>query len=1472
MLRVFGLNGSDAFNPDNVGSVINIEQWLRHLAVMNLLGNSETGLNSGYNDDYFMYRGAKDPRFILLYYDQDQILGFNGAFAPDVSLFTAANIGNLQRSGPAFGRFMRHPEFEPIYYRTLKNLIHTTFSEAEFNGVVDHVLGAFVPEATRSQIKSWMNARREYVLSQLPVLDSSISPTSVVTSVPRSQTPMTSAALRVGGNGISHYRFSLNGSPFGAAFEVSSPILLTNLPVGTNTLSVTGMNATGDSQREDEATVVSWEINPRWHGVRLNEILASREGGSPDQVEFFNESAVPQNLKGLRLTDKLEEPNRYTFDSVTIDPGAYLAMDAAQLGFSFDASGEVVYLLDTAANGGTILDRVEFGHQLEGSSIGRIASGAEWFLTVPSLGFENTAQQTGELKRIRINEWLASGTAPFQEDFVELYNPGDLPVGIGRATLSNHPLGAPARSVIRQLSFIAPRGHATFRSGDGGNADFLDFQLEADQGELALFSPALDRIDSIVYGPQVTGISQGRCPDGDAVLTTLDSPTPGSPNLCPAIAANPEFISLINFTNIWRYNLSGSNLGTTWRDETFDDSLWNSGPGLLGFESSVLPEPLRTQFSNPRGVITYYFRTSFDVDNTLAQSSLRLTHVIDDGAAFYINGQDIGSRYNLPLQAAAGTFASGTIGNASYQILDLPPGLIRPGLNVMSVEVHQGTRTSSDMVFGLKLEAAAPEKPNALVAVLINELFANSATGEAYSDSPDWVEIFNPSDTTHILAGMSLTDDAANPTRWIFPNDAMLLNQSLLRIQFDPKTSASHTNTGFGLKSESGKIYLFAPLADGGGLVDSVAYGLQPGDWSLARTIDAGEAWSLGIPTPAQPNIPATLGDRRQVRINEWMAAPVSGSDWFEIFNPNDLPVDIGELWLSDDLNSPSKHLIPPLSYLGTGAAAYLRFEADGSRNAGAAHVSFSLNAGGESLAISEPNGALIDGIGFGPQVVGVSLGRLPDGSPNVVNFEGSPTPGSGNFLPLKTVFINEVLSHSEPPLEDAIELHNASNAAVEIGGWYLSDSAREPRKFQVPANTLIPPRGYTVFYEYQFHAEAAQKPFSLSATKGGTVFLTQAVDGVLNGYRAFAPFGAAENGVSFGRFETSNSLHFIPMASRSFGVETPSAVEEFRMGSGLENPYARIGPVVINEIMYHPQGTNAALEYLELHNITSADVSLFDSLNPKDTWRIRKGIDFEFAAGTLIPPGGYLVVVSFSPEEDPMELDVFQREYGSHPLLVGPYRGRLNNGGEAIELLKADTPIRTPGPELGFTPYVVVDRVDYLNTAPWPETASRSGFSIQKLNSTRYGNDPAEWIAAEPNPGVGRFETEDSDGDGLSDDWETANGLNPNDPFDADIDSDRDGLTNHGEYLAGTDPLDPVSLLQAHLELAIDGGLIISFNAAPKRSYVIEFREFLSRGEWKTLTEVKAGDFAREFEISIDDRGMTGFLRISVLSTTNYP
>jgi hypothetical protein len=228
----------------------------------------------------------------------------------------------------------------------------------------------------------------------------------------------------------------------------------------------------------------------------------------------------------------------------------------------------------------------------------------------------------------------------------------------------------------------------------------------------------------------------------------------------------------------------------------------------------------------------------------------------------------------------------------------------------------------------------------------------------------------------------------------------------------------------------------------------------------------------------------------------------------------------------------------------------------------------------------------------------------------------GSPAAGDAAPAYGLGVVINEVLAHTDRPLQDAIELFNAGPAEVAIGAWYLSDDfvrtnagdAYALKKYRIPEGTVIPAGGYKVFYESDFRAGNALVPFSLTEL-GETVYLSSASPaGDLTGYLVGAVFGASENGVSIGRHATSTGVDFAPLSGVTFG---PS-------GTGAANAPPRVGPVVINEIMYNPTGSDS--EFLELLNVTSASIDL-------SGWRIA-GADFTFPSGVTIAGNGLLVLL----------------------------------------------------------------------------------------------------------------------------------------------------------------------------------------------------------------------------------------------------
>jgi hypothetical protein len=343
-------------------------------------------------------------------------------------------------------------------------------------------------------------------------------------------------------------------------------------------------------------------------------------------------------------------------------------------------------------------------------------------------------------------------------------------------------------------------------------------------------------------------------------------------------------------------------------------------------------------------------------------------------------------------------------------------------------------------------------------------------------------------------------------------------------------------------------------------------------------------------------------------------------------------------------------------------------WEANGSAGEGSDQVNFSLNVAGESLLFHDPQTNLVDAVYFGRQLAGVSEGRLPDGEEAIAAFATTPTPGGSNYLPPQGAVINEVLTHTDPPFEDAVEIFNPSGLQVNLSGWYLSDDPAELKKFQIPDGTILPPGGYVVLYENALNGGAGSiVPFAFSSARGDEVHLSEAdAEGELSGYRAIATFGPQLNGVSFGRYQTSVGMEFVALEERTFGVDQPSSLAEFRTGGGKLNAAARVGPVVINEIHYHPPDPEpvdgASGEYLELHNPTLEDVPLHGPGSATNTWRLRGGVELDIPTGLRLEPGEFLWVVDFDPEE---EIDARAACSARHGLsestrVGGAYSGRV--------------------------------------------------------------------------------------------------------------------------------------------------------------------------------------------------------------------
>jgi hypothetical protein len=397
---------------------------------------------------------------------------------------------------------------------------------------------------------------------------------------------------------------------------------------------------------------------------------------------------------------------------------------------------------------------------------------------------------------------------------------------------------------------------------------------------------------------------------------------------------------------------------------------------------------------------------------------------------------------------------------------------------------------------------------------VINEFMASNQTiledPDEPGEFPDWIEIHNVGTQEADLAGLYLTDDLTDPTKFkitaniIVPSGAFVL----FYADNEPEQGAFHTN--FTLSQKGGTIGIFSDREQ----IDAYTFGPQVTSLSEGRYPDGADNWrSFTVPTPGEPNllikptisqvmhtpaqpmatdmvtvtatiiddgllltttlyytatkggtavpmvwqgndlyaaqIPAQLDDSLvqyyvlaqdndglsstnpldapndlyqylvgyeppSLFINEFMAKnrttledPDEASDfpdWIELYNPSSTPIELGGMYLTDDLSETSKFRIT--DSISIAAEGFVLFYADGEIEQGAFHSNFKLSKEGESIGLFSSNATgnyAIDTYTFGTQRADVSEGREPDGEDNWRLFSLS-TPGESNvFTVLRT-------------------------------------------------------------------------------------------------------------------------------------------------------------------------------------------------------------------------------------------------------------------------------------------------------------------------------------------------------------------------------------------------------------------------------------------------------------------------------------
>ena len=1343
-------NTPDANYVEEVSKVVNVEQWLRWFAVQCLFSNTETNLGNGYGDDYYLYCGIEDPRFLLIPYDLDNILGLYDIPDPwsDPGVYNASiwlgdatrantpNINNL----PIIERFLRHPSFVGRYYAYLKDQIKTTFSPERINPMLDHALNGFVPSTVINNVKQFVADRNAYVLSQIP------QQFAITSDLPVSR----------------------------GYYKSSNTTLATLKAVFTDNITEP-LSVRVNGQQADWARVSGkwWpsESDPRWTistNITLNPGVTrvivqtfDDPNGTGNQVErgdidIWYDAAgntIPNPLTATNtilnaasgpwyVTNNLTVPSDKT---LTIEPGATVFFSR---GKSLTVNGRLVAE-------GTAYQRIRIALDPEAGG----SPSQHW----NGITFTNTLQDN-RLCYVDI-EYADSGAQAINVSGSRLLIDNvTLPNTAKRILELSHP-----SLIVRNSVFPNTSGVETVHGVNLSGSEYLIFEdntfgTTSGYFDVIDFSgcsrpgPILQVYDNVFLGGQDDGLdldgadahiegnlfmnfTGGTSSTSNAIATDLSSQIVAVRNV---FLNNDHAILLKGYASVQAQNnvFAGSSVSAI----NFQESgAVNPGAGAC-LESSIFWDN-NSLFQNDYGAdpnITvdrciipsefhYLGAGNLDADPLFVDEDANDFHPksespargngengVDMGAyvpsGASISGEPNGTTYRT---SATLTVAGPSITHYKYRVnggawsgeTSVAAPIILTGLtngNSYTVEVIGKNDAGA---WQNQADAARSHTwtiNTSYRRLQINEVLAqNIEAVNHYGTTPDLIELYYDGAASLDLAGMSITDNADNPRKFYFPAGTIMNPGGYLVLYADDNFTKPGMHLGFAINAEGDDIYLYDTAANGGALLDSVEFGMQIGDSSIGRGRDG--CWRLTIPTFGQENIPQLLGDPDALKINEWLADEdyFRSTDFIEIYNPHREPVDIGGMFFTDDpVAQPNRHRITQLSFIP--GAGYAVFTADGDEQDGADHLNFNLSPDQEIIGLFDTDSSEIDKVIYYPQTTDVSQGRSPDGN-STYEFIEPPTELTSNIA---TVVINEVLAHSHGTNPDWIELYNTTDSSIDIGGWFLSDNPYNRTKYEIAAGTSIPSHGYLVFYENTDFNDPCDpgclSQFALSEN-GDTVCLSSGDDGELTGYLAVQEFAASETGVSLGRYQKSTGFYdFTALDSN-----TP----------GGANTSAKVGPIVISEIMYHPE-PNGDAEFIELYNITGATVNLYSIENIP--WKFTDGIDFTFMPDVNIPAYGYLLVVK--------DIVLFESQYTDVPAGVRIFEwdsGSLDNAGESIELSK-------PGDvdASGQRQYIRIDYVHYNDDAPWPVNADGHGQSLTKTDPNLYGNDPNNWTAATPSPG----------------------------------------------------------------------------------------------------------------------------------------
>jgi lamin tail-like protein/IPT/TIG domain-containing protein/CotH protein len=391
--------------------------------------------------------------------------------------------------------------------------------------------------------------------------------------------------------------------------------------------------------------------------------------------------------------------------------------------------------------------------------------------------------------------------------------------------------------------------------------------------------------------------------------------TPGAENFPAPFIEEKE---LFGENTPWRYQKGWdgtamapfSTPATAWRDPGFDDAGWPEGTTGIGYGDGTSDVTALDDMKDH--YISFAARKRFTIPPEIQaqMEAVVLKLRFDDGYVAYLNGVEVGrlnvGTADVPFDLPAAALKDVT---ATPTLVNIPLEKLLPGENVLAVEVHNRTLTDSDsgLIPSLLWRRTIVPDNGSRAPIRVNEVLR-----EPWDGPERWLELYNAGDSEVELEGFSLTDDPAQPDRFVIPKGLLPAGG----FAGFTESALGFSLAGSGSKKEL-RIYVYQP--DRATVADAVILESHPraaptGALSQARYPDGADAWYISsTPTLQAPNhVPL----ERDVVLNEIMYHPMVGptatlpdgqvlqrGEFIELYNRSDRSIPLGRWALTKGYN-----------------------------------------------------------------------------------------------------------------------------------------------------------------------------------------------------------------------------------------------------------------------------------------------------------------------------------------------------------------------------------------------------------------------------------------------------------------------------------------------------------------------------------------------------------------------------------------